>query len=173
MHHVCNKTCSPAAIAYMYLSLRLSCSEGTEASDDGMTSPRHHFEASRQTSKHAVQHSTSHSSRSPAESSSHSIAQRVMRSISADNVAMHNDLPADPLMSLGIAAGSLMRTSPALSWGQPQSDTDLARSSSSTVHNRTHSDARSEHSFWQGTAAENAADAGQSCCFTAQLTFEV
>ena len=134
-----------------------------------MMSPRPQSETSRQTSRHAAKHGPAQNSTSPAESSSHSTAQPVMRSFSADNVGMHSEIPADPLISLGIAPHSLMRTSPALSWGQPQSDSDLAQSSSSTVHNRTLSDARSEYSMWQGTAAENITDAGQALLFKVTL----
>lgn len=129
-------------------------------------SPRHPAPPPMHRSHQAAKHSTPQDKTSPAQRSSRS---SVSRSASADNMIIPSDMQPDPLISLGIAPHSLTRTSPALSWGQPfdpsaplgsHSNSELARSSSSTVHNRTHSDARSDYSVWQGTAAESPADAG-------------
>ena len=128
-----------------------------------MMSPRRQPEAAMHKRQHAAKPSSSQDRKRSPEHGSQGSSQHV-RSASADIGAMHSELQPDPLVSLGIAPHSLMRTSPALSWGQPQDaspGTELARSSSSTAHHRTHSDARSEYSAWQGMAADSAADAGQ------------
>lgn len=126
-------------------------------------SPGRQPEAATHKRQHAAKPSSSQDRNRSPEHGSQGSSQHV-RSVSADNGAMQLNLQPDPLVSLGIAPHSLMRTSPALSWGQPQDaspGTELARSSSSTAHHRTHSDARSEYSAWQGMVADGAADTGQ------------